>query len=236
MTINPRRTFWLMALLIGVLVLAACTRSASDSAIPTTAPDAGQATPDGAGGGSEQPTADPNNPGGPMDAVGTAVRETQTAQAGGGVPGDATPIPPADTPVPGTGPQATPVPVLPPETPVPTMAPLPAGQVCANPYTVVEGDWIYKIARACQLTPDAIIAANPGINKDRLSPGQKLNLPGASVPPVPDQKCIGTHTVVKGETLFGIGYACGFTVEEMALANNIRYPFTIYPGDVLKFP
>ncbi len=92
-------------------------------------------------------------------------------------------------------PENPPEPVVPteaqlavPEAPTPTEAPAaeigPLGAAPpsetgggGNTYTVQPGDWLYKIAREQNTTPDAIIAANPGIDPDNLIPGQVLSLP-----------------------------------------------------------
>ena len=213
------------------IVLAACTRSASSGAVPTVT--AGAAS---AGGGTQAPVAqDPT-----MAALGTAIRMTQTAQAAAGVGGGGEITPGAGTtaaPVTGTTPIAT--------TAAPTVVapvaitPAPAAGTCPNPYTVKQGDWIYKIARECKVDPKAIIAANPGINPNVLTVGQKLNMPGAGAAPAAggtSAACKGTHTVVKGENLFRIAYNCGLTTEQLAAFNGIAYPYTIFPGQVIKFP
>jgi carbonic anhydrase len=44
-------------------------------------------------------------------------------------------------------------------------------------YVVQPGDWLYSIARRYGVTPDAIIAANPGIGTGNLYPGQVLVIP-----------------------------------------------------------
>jgi LysM repeat protein len=136
----------------------------------------------------------------------------------------------------------TPTPV--PPTPVPpagATTPAPAGAACTNPYTVKQGDWIYKIARDCKVEPSAIIAVNPGINPNFIKPGQQLNMPTPGATPVPPatsqaQACSGTYTVKSGNNLFRIAYNCGLTTEQMAAANGIKFPYTIYPGQVLKYP
>jgi LysM repeat protein len=218
-----------MLIVAGGLVLSACTRSASPGAVPTVT--TGPSAP--VEGVTQAPVAqDPT-----MAALGTAIRMTQTAQAVAGVGGGgevtATPGGPGDA--------ATAVPTVaaptPANTPVPPTAA--AAGLCANPYTVKGGDWIYKIARDCKMDPAAIIAANPGINPSVLTPGQKLNLPaagGAVATGAGGQLCTGTHTVVKGENLFRIAYNCGLTTEQLAAVNGVPYPYTIFPGQVLKFP
>jgi tetratricopeptide (TPR) repeat protein len=44
-------------------------------------------------------------------------------------------------------------------------------------YRVERGDTLYSIARAQGVTPAALKAANPGIDPDRIRPGQILNVP-----------------------------------------------------------
>lgn len=216
------------ALALTGLVLSACTRSASSNPVPTatTAPEVNVPSGGGGGGGTQPVETDPT-----MAALGTQVAGSMTATAvalsvgGGG--GEA----PGGTPV---APEATPIPAATP-TPLPTATPT----GCPNPYTVKEGEWIYKIARDCHVEPSAIIAANPGIIPDFIAPGQKLNMPSAGAPLAPGatpQACSGAHTVAQGENLFRIAYNCGLTTEEMALFNGIPYPYTIHPGDVLKYP
>jgi LysM repeat protein len=219
---KKRNRSTVIMLVVG-LVLAACTRSASTGVVPT-------ATVAGVGGGAEV-----GEPTDAMNALGTALslQITQTAQASGGTPGVPTPLPQQVTPVataPTAVPQATPI-VL--ATPVPVVA-------CTNPYIVKQGDWIYKIARTCGIQPSALIAANPGINANFIRPGQQLNLPAAGATAVPQATrtaaCTGTHTVVSGENLFRIAYNCGLRTEQLAAPNGIVFPYTIYPGQVLRFP
>ncbi len=237
----------LTALVCAGLLLAACTRSANPTNLPpTSTTGVGEGTPIDSGPGGENAT---------MAAIGTevAAQLTQTAVAlsgagGGGETDQVTPtatLPPVDgqaTPVPEVLPSAT---VAPPVGATPTIAP-PAGVPCPNPYTVQQGDWLYKISRTCGVSVAALTAANPGINPNALKPGQLLNMPvpGADTgatptggnPSPPTATCTGTHTVITGDNLFRLAYACGLTIEQLAAANNIVYPYTIYPGQTLVYP
>lgn len=236
-----KNRFVLVGIALAMALLAACQRSAT-TPLPSE-------TPAGSGGAGAQ--GETPGPDATMVAVMTELWRTQTAQQSGATPeapaaATATPITVGATITPTTA-----APVVATATPIvvatavpPTAAPV----ACASPYTVKQGDWIYKIARECRLQPQAIIAANPGINPNRLTPGQKLNLPGAAtaVPPTVApgtatatpvaQACKGTYTVKAGDNLFRIGFRCGFTTEQMAQVNNIRPPYRIFPGQVLKFP
>jgi LysM repeat protein len=173
--------------------------------------------------------------------------------AGGVGGGDETAIPPLPTNTlapPVEGATATTIPgIVPTATSIPpfvatTAAPPPAAATpCPNPYTVQQGDWIYKIARNCGVSPAAIIAANPGINPHAIKPGQLLNMPpvgtgtaATPVPGAPSAACTGTHTVVTGDTLYRLAFNCGLTVEQLAAANNIAFPYTIFVGQMLRYP
>ncbi len=239
-----RPGFALTALLCAGLLLAACTKSAN----PTTLPPAN--TPFGSENTPGDGSLDGQNA--TMAAIGTevAAQLTQTAVAlsgaGGGEEVPATPtLPPAegDTQTPAAE-------VLPSATPDPSVAATatavpPAGVPCPNPYTVQQGDWLYKIARTCGVAVQALISANPGINPNALKPGQLLNMPTAGATPAGGDPpttgggtatCAGSHTVVTGDNLFRLAYACGLTIEQLAAANNIAYPYTIYPGQTLLYP
>lgn len=69
--------------------------------------------------------------------------------------------------------------------PAPATPTLLSASAVPKNYTVQEGDWIYKISRQFGASPDAIVAANPGINPNLLIAGQVLviPLPGETVPP-----------------------------------------------------
>ncbi|MGQ0602651.1 MAG: LysM peptidoglycan-binding domain-containing protein [Anaerolineales bacterium] len=224
------RRYSLIALFIVSALLAACTMSLTGGT-PTAIPNQsgqGVAT-------SSLPGADAT-----MFALGTSLAATQQSQQAGNtpqVPAQVATATPSQIPGAAT---ATTAPVVATATPIVAAATQAPAAACTSPYTVQKGDWIYKIARACKLTPQSIIAANPGINANRLDPGQRLNLPGG-VPPAattqaPTTACKGAYTVKAGDNLFRIGYNCGFTTAQMAIRNNIAAPYRIFPGQVLQYP
>ena len=230
------------------LLLAACTRSAGTSVVPTVGPTGDINSTQGIQAPSDQDAT--------MAAIGTQVagQLTQTAVAAGGGE-EGTPKAPGDTPAPGetqaepTQPidQSTAAPGDTPLAPAPTQpvaeaTPAPSGAPCANPYTVQSGDWLYKIARNCNVSVAALIAANPNINPNVLTPGQQLNMPGqggptpASAGDPGGAGCSGTHIVATGESLYRLSFVCGLTVEQLAAANGITYPYVIYVGQALTIP
>lgn len=219
------RTLAVISLIILGLALAACTRQASTAPVPTN--PAVVNTP-GALPSEDATMAAVRSTAAVMATQAVANTQAATQAAGGAKP----------TAVPSAGAKevasATPATVA---TAAPTATVAPAAVACSNPYTVKQGDWIYKIARDCKVDPAAILAVNPGISSNFITPGQKLNMPtGAAATQPPQAGCSGHYTVVKGDTLFHIAYRCGLTTEQLASVNGIRYPFIIHPGDVLKFP
>ena len=234
------------------LLLAACTRSAAPSVVPPTGPTSAVGATQGV-----VPTAGDQDA--TMAAIGTQVagQLTQTAVAASAGGQNQTPAAPANTPAPGDTPvpqatqpsdQAT---VAPGDTPVAaatqpaqpaTATAAPVGAPCPNPYTVQSGDWLYKIARNCNVSVAALIAANPNINPNVLTPGQQLNMPSQGPTPASSagdpggSGCSGAHVVATGESLYRLSFACGLTVEQLAAANGITYPYTIYIGQVLTIP
>jgi len=62
-----------------------------------------------------------------------------------------------------------------------TTATPPAGSAtpATRTYTVQSGDVLSAIASRFNTTVDSILAVNPGLQPDRLSPGQVITLPGA---------------------------------------------------------
>jgi LysM repeat protein len=118
---------------------------------------------------------------------------------------------------------------------------------CSNPYTVQPGEWFYAIARKCGVTPQALLAANPGLNPNLLRPGQTLNMPsGGQQPPVqpteatggqpPSGGCPNPYVVQRGDTLYSIAQKCGTTVAALQQANGIPAPEYIFPGQQLRIP
>ncbi len=225
------RTLAVIAVLLLGLTLTACTRQASTATVPTQ--PAAQPTSSVA----EDPTmAAVRQTAAVMATESAAQTQAVATQAAGGAEATSAVVAtPEAKELPSATPAAVTTAVAAPTQAAPAATAIPTAVVCANPYVVKDGDWIYKIARLCHVDPLAILAANPGVNPNFIIPGQKLNLPtGAAA--APSQTCTGNYSVVKGDTLFSIAYRCGLTTEEMAAKNGLRYPFVIHPGDVLKFP
>jgi LysM repeat protein len=117
-------------------------------------------------------------------------------------------------------------------------------------HAVALGETLYSIARHYGTTISALLAANGISNPDYIYAGQVLVIPGAySPPPVPKppvyqppvyhppaQHC-GTYYHVKpGDTLSGIAAYHGTTVQAIAYANGLKYPYIIHAGQQLHIP
>ena len=183
--------------------------------------------------------------------------------------GNETPVPATgETPASTDGQNPTPIVVEPTLLPTPTTVgdtgqpvPTPAsgdntGQqptggtgTCSNPYTVQPGEWFYAIARKCGVTPQALLAANPGMNPSVLRPGQTMNIPGGSTggqppsgdntnppPPSGGGSCSNPYTVERGDTINSISRKCGVSVSALLQANGIPDPNYIFPGQQLRLP
>ena len=53
----------------------------------------------------------------------------------------------------------------------------PSGARAPKLYTVAEGDWFYKIAKAQGISLKSLAEANPGVDSAKLKVGQTLKLP-----------------------------------------------------------
>jgi N-acetylmuramoyl-L-alanine amidase len=98
------------------------------------------------------------------------------------------------------------------------------GTASALEYRVKSGDSLSLIAERFGTTVDAIRAAN-GLTGNLIHPGQKLEIPVASV----------THTVVSGESLWMIALKYRVTSTEIMRANGLASD-VIQPGQRLTIP
>lgn len=223
------------------LSMAACTRQASPSN-----PDAGSQA-EGGEGELPFPTSEFN----PMDILETAAAATLTAQV---EPGAQEPVveptatePPVVEEVPAATATPMPEPTAMPEPTEEASPEAPAAETgtCPSPYTVSEGEWVWNIARKCGLDPDEVIAINGMVFPYTLYPGDTLVLPEASGFPSGStdgatgstgNTCGGTYTVQLGDWVSSIASTCNSTTEAIVQANNLAFPYTIFPGDLLVIP
>ena len=100
-------------------------------------------------------------------------------------------------------------------------------------YTVVSGDCLSSIGAKLGVSWTAIASANGIYAPYTIYPGQALSIPGGGSPAASGGS--GTYTVVRGDCLSSIGAKLGVSWTAIASANGIYAPYTIYPGQVLKY-
>jgi LysM repeat protein len=122
-------------------------------------------------------------------------------------------------------------------------------------YTIRPGDTLFSIAQRYGTTVDAILYAN-GLSNDFIQAGHVLTIPGGEgvVPQYeetpyqqpyqqsPDQRSYDPgpagnyHVVGSGETLYRIALQYATSVDAIAGANGIPYPYIIQSGQQLVIP
>ncbi|MGE5550149.1 MAG: LysM peptidoglycan-binding domain-containing protein [Bacteroidota bacterium] len=102
--------------------------------------------------------------------------------------------------------------------------PEPALLPCGLIYLVQKGDNLATVAERFGLPVEALLKANPQLTEPyALALGQRLVVPAK----------VFLHLVTGGETVYSLAQRYGSTVELVALVNNLRYPFTVYVGQML---
>jgi LysM repeat protein len=99
------------------------------------------------------------------------------------------------------------------------------------------GENLSVIAARYGVTTAAIVQANGIANPNYIYAGQRLVIPGASTsPPSTPGGATRTYVVRAGDTLSGIAYRMGTTVNALVSLNGIVNPNLIYAGQSLKVP
>ena len=100
----------------------------------------------------------------------------------------------------------------------------------SSTYTVVSGDTLSGIGAKLGVNWKDIANANGIKSPYTIYPGQKLTIPGGS-----STSPSRTYTVKSGDTLSDIGAKLGVNWKDIASKNGISSPYTIYPGQKLKY-
>jgi LysM repeat protein len=126
---------------------------------------------------------------------------------------------------------------------VPGLQPQPAPGACppgTAPYTVRAGDVLYRIAAQNNTTVQAILAANPGLDPERLFIGQQICIPGAQpIPPPTTTPCsAGTipYIIKAGDTLARIAVQYNTTVNAIINVNPGIEPTRLAIGQQICIP
>ncbi|MCS6845691.1 MAG: LysM peptidoglycan-binding domain-containing protein [Caldilineales bacterium] len=148
----------------------------------------------------------------------------------------------------GAQPGTTPGIIVVPSTPTPVAAPgglvvVPSGPTFA--YTVQAGDTLFGIAVRYNTDVDTLRRLN-NLSDDTIQVGQVLQVPGTgpqggATPAAPTQPTQPAgqqviYVVEPGDTLSGIAAKFNVAWTDIARANNISAPYTIYRGQKLVIP
>ncbi len=93
----------------------------------------------------------------------------------------------------------------------------------ASYHVLKKGETLYSVAKAYDISPDAIAKANSIGDASKLPAGMKLVIPRM-------------HRVAKGETLYGIAKAYGVALDSLRAVNGYKDGAVIKPGDKLVIP
>jgi LysM repeat protein len=111
----------------------------------------------------------------------------------------------------------------------PPSGPCPGGFL----YEVQPGDTFYRLSQRYGIAVEALKAANPGVDPDRLQVGQKICVPAPPPPP----PCPGsTYTIRPGDTLYTLARRFGTTVEALRSANPGVDPERLQVGQQICLP
>ncbi|MDN6718534.1 MAG: LysM peptidoglycan-binding domain-containing protein, partial [Lactococcus lactis] len=97
-------------------------------------------------------------------------------------------------------------------------------------YTVKSGDTLSGIGQKLGVNWKTLASKNGLSSPYTLYPGQKLNYGSGS-----GSSGNKTYTVKSGDTLSGIGSKLGINWKTIANLNGLSKPYTLYPGQKLKY-
>ncbi|MFT5194630.1 MAG: LysM repeat protein [Cellvibrionaceae bacterium] len=101
-------------------------------------------------------------------------------------------------------------------------------------HPVQAGETLFIIAQRYGLTIGELAAANGITNPNILGVGEELVIPVAGTVEIP--KTASVHIVSYGDTIYNIALRYGFTVEELALHNELQNVNRIDIGQEIKIP
>lgn len=115
----------------------------------------------------------------------------------------------------------------------------PPGGTCT--YTVRYGDTLFSIARRFGTSVHRLARANGIRNPNYIFAGQRLVIPNCQQQHAfpgyhPRYSSAHVYIVRRGDTVSGIAYRFGSRSSAIIAANNLRYPWLIFPGQRLVIP
>jgi LysM repeat protein len=229
-----------MMILLALLLVAGCTRSKSEGPSDATVAGTAAAAPTQGTGGDATATL---SGGEAINATANAMAATETAKAAAPTAGAATETPqPTEVtatdaaPTEAAATEAAPTATKAPTSAEPTATTAPAEAGTPATHTVQEGENLFRIALKYGLSYQTVAAYNGITNPNIIIPGQQIKIPSTDDGETPPAGEEGTYVVQSGENLFRIALKYNMTYTQLAAANNLAYPYTIYPGQKLVIP
>jgi LysM repeat protein len=222
-----RSLVYVLFILVLVVSLSACSRSAAETPLGT--PTSGGQAP-------VETSSDP------MEMLRQFATQTALALSGTHQPGGGS-TPNSGTPQPTSGigtPMVTFTPFFATSTPAPNTAVPPVNTKPAT-YILQEGEYPFCIARRFNVDQSELLSINGLSSSGQYYPGLVLKIPQTGNPFVGARSLIprpGSYTVVSGDTIYGI--ACKYgdidPILNIAAANNLVAPYKLKTGKVLAIP
>jgi LysM repeat protein len=103
-------------------------------------------------------------------------------------------------------------------------------------YTIRAGDTFYAIAIRNNITVNALIAANPGVNPNALRIGQVICIPRAVPPPGTCLEGSFAYTIRAGDTLYALANRYDTTVDAILQLNPSVDPNSLRVGQIICIP
>lgn len=101
-------------------------------------------------------------------------------------------------------------------------------------YTVKSGDTLSSIATRFNTTYQDLARINNIVSPYVIYPNQVIKIKGDNTVANNTSNSATTYVVKSGDTLSGIATKYGTSYQSLANLNDISYPYTIYPNQVLK--
>lgn len=100
-------------------------------------------------------------------------------------------------------------------------------------YTIMPGDTIYRLSLRFNVSVDAILRANPGIDPDNLRIGQRICIP---IKPIPECPNGFLYIIQPGDTFYKLAQRFGVSVDAIIAANPGVNPNNLQIGQRICIP
>lgn len=104
-------------------------------------------------------------------------------------------------------------------------------------YTIRAGDTLFSLAQRFNVTVDAVLRANPGIDPNNLRIGQEICIPAATLEIESRMECPGTiYTIRQGDSLYQLAIRYNTTVDRIMRFNPGIDPNNLQIGQRICIP